>query len=487
MDRLRISENRRYFVKEDGTPFTWLADTDWTMPLAMKWDDALYLMQTRKEQGFTVLQIVALDLMGDDPEMHNPVGETAFIDGDVDRPNEKYFEYLDRLLDAAGEIGLYVLLLPVWAHLVVGHDWGGKTFDKTITEENAYAYGRWFGDRYKDRKNVIWCLGGDRMPVDTGVDYRNVWRRLAEGLGRGVTGRELRYDCSEGWEEMAITYHPCHEAETGECSTMSYWTEEDAWISFIMIQSGHGIKKNYDIISKEYGRARIMPVWDGEPAYEMMPAAWPIDKNTPFHGSWMVRKRAYWALLAGAFGHTYGHASVWSSIDEKRQSAFFKHTWFEGLHSEGAQQIKYLRAFMDDMQPQLGRPCQEILPADNEDAPIDSHLQACVNGQNESVCVYFPSGGCAELDLCRVWEQEEVWLWWYRPCDGKFYADAETVTDTAQRRRTEGGRLPVCAPSSGACEDWLLLIKKEDSRAPIQVKTYYETKRVMEIKKVFEW
>ncbi len=63
----------------------------------------------------------------------------------------------------------------------------------------------------------------------------------------------------------------------------------------------------------------------------------------------------------------YGHASVWSSIDEKRQSAFFKHTWFEGLHSEGAQQIKYLRSFMDDMQPQLGRPCQEILPADNED------------------------------------------------------------------------------------------------------------------------
>lgn len=172
-----------------------------------------------------------------------------------------------------------------------------------------------------------------------------------------------------------------------------------------------------------------------------MPAAWPIDKNTPFHGSWIVRKRAYWALLAGAFGHTYGHASVWSSIDEKRRSAFFKHTWFEGLHSEGAQQIKYLQAFMDDMQPQLGRPCQEILPADNEDAPIDSHLQACVNGQNESVCVYFPSGG----------------------------------------------RLPVCAPSSGACEDWLPLIKKEDSRPPIQVKTYYEAKRVMEIKKVFEW
>ena len=61
MDKLKISQNKRYFVKEDGTPFTWLADTDWTMPQRLKWDDALYLMQTRKEQGFTVLQIVALD------------------------------------------------------------------------------------------------------------------------------------------------------------------------------------------------------------------------------------------------------------------------------------------------------------------------------------------------------------------------------------------------------------------------------------------
>ena len=486
MDRLKISKNRRFFVKEDGTPFTWLADTDWTMPQFIKWDDALYLMQTRKEQGFTVLQIVALDL-GEDPQMHNPVGETAFVNGNVDVPNEKYFEYLDRLIDAAGEIGLYVLLLPVWAHLVVGHDWGGKTFEKTITEKNAYTYGEWFGKRYKDKKNIIWCLGGDRMPIDSGTDYRNVWRRLAEGLGKGVTGKDLKYNYPEGWEELAITYHPCHEMETGECSTMSYWTEEDVWIRFIMIQSGHGMKKNYEVIAKEYNRLEAMPVWDGEPAYEMMPAAWPIRDDTPFHGSWMVRKRAYWALLAGAFGHTYGHASVWSSIEEKRRSAFFKDTWYEGLHSEGAQQIRYLRAFMDDMQPWLGCPCQEILPAANEEAPADSHLQASVNNEKESICIYFPSGGHTDIDLHKVWNQEEVWLWWYRPGEGKFYRDKQTETNEAMHCPVKDGRLFLCAPSAGEEEDWLLIIKKEKSKPPIEIKTYYETKKVMEIKKVFEW
>jgi len=61
MDRLRISDNGKYFVKPDGSPSIWLADTAWTVPARLKWDDVLHYMKTRKEQGFTVLQMVVLD------------------------------------------------------------------------------------------------------------------------------------------------------------------------------------------------------------------------------------------------------------------------------------------------------------------------------------------------------------------------------------------------------------------------------------------
>jgi len=30
--------------------------------------------------------------------------------------------------------------------------------------ENAKTYGQWIGARYKDRKNIIWIMGGDRNP-----------------------------------------------------------------------------------------------------------------------------------------------------------------------------------------------------------------------------------------------------------------------------------------------------------------------------------
>ena len=51
MEKLKISENRRYFVTAEGKPFTWIADTDWTIPQRLKWDDVDYLMKKRKRQA----------------------------------------------------------------------------------------------------------------------------------------------------------------------------------------------------------------------------------------------------------------------------------------------------------------------------------------------------------------------------------------------------------------------------------------------------
>ena len=97
-------------------------------------------MQKRKSQGFTVLQIVALDPERD-VQMRSPAGDAALLYDNLRTPNEKYFEYLDWIIDKAEEYGFYVLLLPVWGQLVVGDDWAGGVFPKTVTEENAYGYG----------------------------------------------------------------------------------------------------------------------------------------------------------------------------------------------------------------------------------------------------------------------------------------------------------------------------------------------------------
>lgn len=477
MEKLRISDNGRYFVTGDGKPFSFLADTVWTMPQRLKWDDAEYLMKKRKSQGFTVLQLVALDPERDEL-MRSPAGDPALLDGDLDRPNERYFSYLDWILDKAEEYGFYVLLLPVWGQLVVGENWMGQTFERTVTEENAYRYGAWIGARYKDRDNILWCLGGDRQPIHKQKDdYRDVWRRMAEGLAFGVTGKKLTYNVEDpAWRELLITYHACHEMETGECSTMSYWTDEEAWIAFIMLQSGHGIiPKNYELVAKEYGRSEVMPVWDGEPAYEKMPTTWPV--ITDFHGSWMVRKRAYWSLLAGSFGHTYGHCSVWCSISQRETDAMCTDTWYEALHSEGSAQMKHLRAFMDSLQPMTCSPAQERILSNTPEEPMELHAQASVFADQTGLVAYLPSGGGITLNLSGL-SGAQHFIWWYDPRKGTC-----AKAGTAQ----PADSVTLTAPTAGVKEDWLLILTADGEHEPVSAQTYFELEESHEAQKVFEW
>lgn len=487
--KLKISADKRNIVKENNERFIWLADTNWTMPQRVKFDDVEFLMQKRKSQGFTVLQIVALD-PEQDREIRNPLGEKALINNDLNSPNENYFKYLDWILDKAEEYGFYVLLLPTWGELVVGHNWMGETSEKIVNETNSYEYGKWIGNRYKDRTNIVWCLGGDRMPFHLDIDYRNVWRLMAEGLAKGILGKDLKYnENKEEWEKLLITYHGCHESATGKCSTMSYWTDEEKWISFITIQSGHGLKpKNYELIEKEYNREITMPVFDGEPAYEKMPTSWPVIEG--FHEDWIVRKRAYWSLFSGSFGHTYGHGSIWCSISEREKDGFRPYSWIESLDHPGAWQIKILRGFMESINLSNCTPSKEILleQSSREIDILDEHVQACMGKNKEEAYVYFPSGG-EETILLKDFRAHELEIWWFNPKDGKFYSKENMITNIPSEivEVKENCNLKIKTPTKGEKEDWICIIKKGCKEIPVKSFEYGEMHIPQEVKKVFNW
>ncbi len=57
---LRVSENRRFLVREDGQPFFWLGDTAWELLHRLGKADAEHYLKTRAQQGFNVVQCVLL-------------------------------------------------------------------------------------------------------------------------------------------------------------------------------------------------------------------------------------------------------------------------------------------------------------------------------------------------------------------------------------------------------------------------------------------
>lgn len=459
MERLQVSDDGRRLETRSGRPFFYLADTAWTLTQRVKWDDALEYMTRRKAQGFTALQIVALDPERD-PDMRNPAGEPALHEGDLDRPNEEYWRYLDWIVRTAERQGLYVLLLPAWGQLVVGENWGGQTFPKTVREDNAFRYGEWIGARYRDWDNVIWCLGGDRHPVHGGVDYRDVWRRMAEGLVKGVTGTSCRHDRpDDAWRELVIGYHPCFEMATGEYSTMSYWTDDEAWLSLLLLQSGHGSGiRSYTVVAKEYARKRTLPVLDAEPAYERMPMNWP--QPADLHDDWIVRKRAYWSLLAGSCGHSYGHASVWCMIAEKERNEVLDATWFEALGSPGSAQMKVLRDLVESTSFNRWVPAQHVVPdhaAACAEGCLDQHRQAAMDRDGRFAIVYFTNGGRERLDLSALASGPLVAAW-FDPRSGAHVPLAGEPGDGATPVPREQDAVVFQAPTEGSHNDWVLLV-----------------------------
>ena len=161
LEPIRVSDDHRSLITASGQPFFWLGDTAWELFHRCTLEEAELYLENRRRKGFTVIQAVALAEF-DGLHTPNPYGETPLIEDDPTRPNDAYFRHVDAVIQMAAAKGLYVGLLPTWGDKVAGM-WGvgPQMFD----EANAFIYGRWLGERYRDQANVLWILGGDRPAI----------------------------------------------------------------------------------------------------------------------------------------------------------------------------------------------------------------------------------------------------------------------------------------------------------------------------------
>jgi hypothetical protein len=291
---LKISENKRFLVTTDGKPFFWLGDTAWELFHRLNREEADRYLKNRADKGFTVIQAVALaELDGlNDP---NPYGHRPLLNNDPTKPDVKdgasndYWDHVDYIVKKAESLGLYIGLLPTWGDKY-NKKWG--VGPEIFTPQNAQAYGEWLGKRYKNATNIIWILGGDR-PLENET-HKEVNRALARGLRTGDGGAHL------------LTFHP-----TGGNGSSEHLHNDD-WLDFNMRQNGHVAEftGRYDKTRVDYDRTPTKPVLDGEPIYEDHPVSFKA-KELGHSVATDVRRPLYWNLFTGAFGHTYGHHSVW--------------------------------------------------------------------------------------------------------------------------------------------------------------------------------
>ena len=84
MKRLLVRE--RYFYWEDGEPFFYLGDTAWELLHQLNREEIARYMALRAQQGFTVVQTVALAEL-DGLRVPNAYGRKPLLDGENGQPD----------------------------------------------------------------------------------------------------------------------------------------------------------------------------------------------------------------------------------------------------------------------------------------------------------------------------------------------------------------------------------------------------------------
>jgi hypothetical protein len=442
--RLAISENRRYFVDGEGRPFLYLADTAWTLFKRFTLGEVDHYFGNRAEKGFTVIQAYVLRGL----EVPNLDGELTLIDHDPTRLNEAFLRNVDNIVDRAGQFGLTMgLVATMGAHVkhVEGRSERYAKSEAIFTKENAFTFGELLGARYKDH-DVIWYLGGDHNPS---ADTIGTWDAMATGLKTGSAGQSL------------VSYHV-----TGGASSSTLLHERE-WLDFNAPQSGHrSAEPTYEYISHDYALVPVKPTLDMEARYEDIPDGlfYPRIVSNPSGriDARQVREAAYWALLAGAAGHGYGHNSVWCRYDGTDPGDYSfplclpRAHWLAALDSPGAFAMGYMRRLLELRPWYRLVPDQSLIMAGQGEG--EDHVQAALAEDGSFALAYLPFGHVVIAKTSRI-SGSSVKAQWFNPRDGSF---------TQIGRYSNRDMCEFVPPSNGDDNDWVLVLEDASKDLPIE-------------------
>lgn len=318
---LKVSKDGHYFQTSDGQPFFWLGDTGWLLFTNLNESEIDHYLTDRQQKGFNVIQLMLLPKLA----AVNQNGDSALLKNNIAAPQNKYFDFVEAVVDKAAAKGLYMALVPVW---------GSPVKEGKVSPAAAATYAHFLATRFHDKKNIIWLNGGDIK----GSDSTAVWNAIGNTLHKEDSVH-------------LMTFHPRGRAQSSD------WFHQAAWLNFNMFQSGHQ-RYNQDTTKRKYGednfryvqtdykRTPVKPVLDGEPSYESIPQGL-HDPKEPYWSDKDVRRYAYWSVFAGGAGFTYGHNSVIQFHKAKEKGVYgVREVYTDALNAPGAGQMKYLKQLL---------------------------------------------------------------------------------------------------------------------------------------------
>jgi len=411
---LKIGPTGRYLVDRRGAPFLIVGDSPQALIGNLTESDAESYFADRRAHGFNTVWINLLcnsyTACRDDGSTYD--GITPFrVPGDLSTPNARYFQRADAMIRLAARSGLAVFLDPIetggWLDVLLANG-----------RKKAYEYGRYLGSRYKRFPNIVWMSGNDFQtwthPSDDAV---------ALAVARGIASVDRNHI-----QTVELNYR------------RSSSLDDPRWRGVIGLDAAYTYYPTYAEVSKEYRRARHLPIFMVEANYEL---------EHDYTGPETLRRQEYWTLLSGAAGQLYGNKYIWQFLD----------SWGDQLWTSGVQQLGYAtklfagRRWFDlvpDFRHRVVTAGYGTFTADGNVNASD-YVTAALTRDRRLLIAYLPTSRTVAVDLSKL--QGRIRARWYDPTRGTYVPAARVSLAPAGERRFAPPR-----PNGDGDGDWVLVL-----------------------------
>ena len=404
-----------YLVTADGHPFRLHGEAAWSLIVQPTTAEAMQYLTDRHGRGVNAILVNLVEALYSDHPPSNAAGDAPFTTkDDFSTPGEAYFAHADQVIDLAASQGMAVLLFPSYLGKMAQEGWRDQmsTMGATAGAPKCASYGRYLGQRYAGKQNIVWMWGGDFMPTP-GSSLETCMKAISDGILAMAPARPV-VRASAHWSMESTSW------------------DEQAFRSSI---DAVGVY-TYSLALPQCRSARTqtaMPTYLVETCYENdMYGRCPAISD--------VRRQQWWSMLGCGAGEIYGVEGLWQ----------FDSTWTQQLGSPVSVGEQRLDAIMQQVAWQTLALDDALVTAGRGTSGMDDEVAAARTADHKQAVIYIPPSGASTITVDLSQLNGTVTATWQDPMADHSVA-AEDKPAGSHMFKTPG-------LNSGGDTDWVLVL-----------------------------
>jgi uncharacterized protein DUF4038/collagenase-like protein with putative collagen-binding domain len=426
---LKVGPTGRYLVDQNNVPFMIVGNASQSLIINLTHAQVDSYFADRQAHGFNSVWVALLrrGLPSSRPDGATFDGIFPFTTtDDLSIPNNAYFARADDYINLAASHGITVFLDPVetaggWLPVL-----------RSNGTAKAYNFGVYLGSRYKNVPNIVWLNGNDY----------NTWRTASDDALVTAVANGIKSVDANHLQTVELNIH------------YSSSLDDSNWAPLISLNAAYVYAPTYLEMLHAYNQSPTMPAFLVEAHYELESVGKPSEMGTPS----VLRRQAYWTMLAGGTGQLYGNAYTWT----------FKDGWQTNLDTPGVRQLGYWKTLFS------AYPWYNLVPDQNHtvvtagygtfgtyDTQVSANdfLTAACAPKGSLVMAYAPTIRAFTIDMTKL--SGPVTARWFDPANGTDTAVSDSpFANTGTRQFTPPGN------NSAGDGDWVLVLTAHSGSAP---------------------